>query len=176
MKGGKQSRNGDCSVASRMDAYLVRSFDGGRTWSAPEKSPIREKHPTLTALSDGTVVCTYPRRHAKPYGYRARFTSDLGKTWSEEIIIRDNLEYHELPFPLTVELSDGTLFTAYSFEKDIDEAPVFGNTKLSKARRVLSGTRWSRNYQRTRSFDLPRPPRKPVDNRQAGGQSPWDQR
>ncbi len=66
-------------------AYCISSSDGGRSWSEPQQTPIRAKHPWPTALADGTIVCSYQRRFAQPYGVRARFTSDHGKTWSEEV-------------------------------------------------------------------------------------------
>jgi hypothetical protein len=157
------------------DAFVVRSMDGGKTWSAPEKSPIKEKHPTLTLLSDGVVVCTYPRRSEKPYGIGARFTSDMGKTWSGEVILRDEFEIEDgLAFPLTVEFSDGTLFTAVSGKKYVDTEIEIANGRKSKVRQFLSGTRWTRDYRHTPTLDPPRPPREPVDNWKYADRSPWE--
>ena len=102
-------------------AYSVRSSDGGMTWSEPVQSPIRAKHPRPTLLRDGTIICSYQRRFAHPYGARARFTSDLGKTWSEEVVIRDDIPVARVSEVNTVELSDGTLFSAYSARKYDDE-------------------------------------------------------
>lgn len=154
------------------DAYVVRSIDGGQTWSIPEKTPVQEKHPTLTALADGSVLCTYPRRHATPYGVRARFTSDLGKTWSEEVILRDDIEFSDgIAFPLTVELSDGTLFTTFTGKKHVDK-PV-RNGAPSGLNVYLAGTRWTRNYCRAPSLDLPRPPRETVQNWTLTDRDPW---
>ena len=131
-------------------AYSVSSSDGGRSWSEPVKTPIRAKHPRPTLLRDGTIICSYQRRFAQPYGARARFTSDVGKTWSEEVIIRDDIPVARVSEVNTVELSDGTLFTAYSARKYDDEG------------RELSfggGSRWTRSYRGPYGPKLAVPPR-----------------
>jgi catechol 2,3-dioxygenase-like lactoylglutathione lyase family enzyme len=120
-------------------AYSVASSDGGRTWTKAVQTPIQAKHPLPTLLRDGTIVCSYQRRFAIPFGVRARFTSDRGKTWSEEIVLRDDVPISDgLAEPTTVELSDGTLFTAfqgYKFDNRGRKWPFIG------------GCRWSRNYR-----------------------------
>ena len=123
-------------------AFSVWSPDGGRSWSEPVQTPIRGKHPIPTALRDGTVVCSYPRRFAQPYGVRARFTSDMGKTWSEEVVIRDDIpapsKGGRVAEPNTVELSDGTLFTAFGAKKYDDEGREWY---------FVGGSRWTRSYR-----------------------------
>ncbi len=121
-------------------AYSVWSSDGGRNWSEPVQTPIRAKHPRPTLLQDGTIICSYQRRFAEPYGARARFTSDVGKTWSEEVIIRDDIPIARVSEVNTVELSDGTLFTAYSATKYDDEGRPWP---------FAGGSRWSRSYTGT---------------------------
>ena len=121
-------------------AYSVSSYDGGKTWSEPVQSPIRAKHPRPTVLRDGTIICSYQRRFAQPYGVRARFTSDMGKTWSDEVVIRDCVpESDGLCEANTLELADGTLFTAFQAKKYDDEGRPW----------VFSGgSRWTKSYRR----------------------------
>lgn len=149
-------------------AYFVRSYDGGKTWSKPRPTPIKSKHPNVTLLANGTILCTYQIRHAKPFGVRARFTSDMGDTWSAEVIIRDDIPIGDgLYEPRTVELSDGTLFTVAGAQKIIPSGQRCG---------FLCGARWARDYRRPMSPKLLQPPLKPKFNVPAEGEnekSPW---
>ena len=121
-------------------AYSVFSSDGGRSWSEPVQTPIRAKHPDPTVLRDGTIVCSYQRRFAPPYGVRARFTSDMGKTWSDDVVIRDCIPVDDgLGGINTVELSDGTLFTSFGAKKYNDEGREWP---------FVGGSRWARSYRR----------------------------
>ena len=121
-----------------MDAYSTSSSDGGRTWTEAGRTPIRAKHPVPTLLRDGAIVCSYQRRFAAPFGVRARFTDDRGATWSEEIVLRDDVPISDgLAEPDTVELSDGTLFTAFKAKKLDDRGSEWP---------FVAGTHWTRNY------------------------------
>lgn len=155
-------------TALATDAYVVHSTDGGRTWSKPTKTPIRAKHPVPTLLREGTIVVTYQRRFAQPYGFRARFTSDLGKTWGEEVILRDDFSIEDgLGWTHTVELPDGTLFTTMGGNKYLK-----GETR----QHFQLGVRWTRGYRRPFGpSGLAVPPRAPVFNVQDAGESPWSE-
>ncbi len=157
-------------------AFAVDSEDYGKTWSKPTETPIRAKHPEVTLLKDGTIVCTYQRRFARPFGVRARFTKDSGKTWSEEIILRDDISVSDgLSNPCTLELSDGTLFTAFAAKKLIDGVPRHfrGMTRWSRdpEREVAGESRWTRGYLWVP--EIPVPPPIPKFNVEARGKSPW---
>ncbi len=167
-------------TAAGTPAYSVWSDDGGLTWSEPRPTPIAAKHPNPALLRDGTIVCTYQRRFAPPFGVRARFTSDLGKTWSDEVILRDDIAIADgLSQPQTVELSDGTLFTIFTAKKYVESGGV---------QFFVGGTRWARGYQplphiqeklqqiRERGSwgpEFPLPPLTPRYNWQTAGTSPW---
>ena len=121
-------------------AYLVLSQDGGRTWSEPRKTPVRAKHPRPTLLHDGSILVTYQRRFARPYGVRARFTKDLGETWSEEVVICDDIHDPDgLHQPNTVELSDGTLFTTFDATK---------HDENGRPGPFIGGSHWTPDYRR----------------------------
>lgn len=146
-------------------AYVVHSTDGGKTWSKPAETPIRAKHPVPKLLRDGTIVVTYQRRFAQPYGFRARFTPDLGKTWSDEVVLRDDFAIEDgLGWTHTVELPDGTLFTTMGGNKYLK-----GETR----QHFQHGVRWTRDYRRPFAPPLSAPPRAPVFNVEKTGKSPW---
>ena len=87
------------------------SDDGGKTWSKWEKTGICGSPPHICALSDGRAALTYGRR-IPPYGIYARLMSPSGKIGDEEIMLaqcRDN----DIGYPASVQLPDGTVFTAY---------------------------------------------------------------
>jgi len=121
---------------------VVSSHDHGKTWSQPTvisgkgadawKNPGQEGHmyrsPWPVLLKDGRILVLFARRRM-PTGIGGIVSSDGGKTWSEEFIIRDdgkrwNEAKHEqgdwgdLGYPVGCQLSDGTIFTAYYFNKD----------------------------------------------------------
>jgi len=121
------------------DAYSVSSSDGGTTWGEAVRTPIRAKHPLPTLLRDGAIVCSYQRRFAEPFGVRARFTPDLGATWSKEIVLRDDIPISDgLAEPNTVEFGDGSLFTAFQAKKSDDEG---------RPRSFVGGTHWTSGYR-----------------------------
>ncbi len=147
--------DGDMFVMLRTElgthAYSVSSSDGGRTWTQPARTPILAKHPLPTALRDGTVVCSYQRRFAQPFGVRARFTSDRGQTWSEETVLRDDIPISDgLTGPNSVEFSDGTLFTSFGAKKYDDQGREWP---------FVGGCHWTRSYRRPYGplLDVPPP-------------------
>ena len=147
-------------------AYIVRSDDGGKTWTGPEPTPIISKHPTVTPLSDGTIVCTYPRRFARPYGVRARLTSDMGRTWSDEVVLADNFEIGDgLAFPITVELPDKTLYTVMHGKRYVEK---------DKVQSFVFGARWTRSYTRPETPPMPVPPRRVKFNEARAKKNPWE--
>lgn len=167
-------------TAAHGRAFSVSSRDGGLTWSKVNPTPIQAKHPNPTILADGTIVCSYQRRFAPPFGVRARFTSDMGKTWSRELVLRDDVPISDgLVQPQTVELSDGTLFTLFTAQK---------RTKSGAKRSFIGATRWTRDRKplldvaRKRetihrrgswSPTFPLPPLKPRYNFRKADESPW---
>ena len=68
--------------------------------------------PHLLRHSSGAVVVTYGYRQA-PFGQRARVSLDDGRTWGEELTLRDDGVSGDLGYPSSVELSDGSILTVY---------------------------------------------------------------
>ena len=108
---------------------LVRSADGGRTWSAPTilaDSKRDDRNPSIGVLRDGTIVACYQRQgsYDDEGCYRAKPPSDLGDRPIDLVVTRSaddgwsweapqNLAIPWLqsasPFGRMVELADGTL-------------------------------------------------------------------
>jgi hypothetical protein len=134
---------------------VVSSRDGGRTWSEPTvisgkgagawKNPGKEGHmyrsPWPIQLKDGRIVVIFARRR-QPTGIGGIVSSDSGRTWSQELILRDdgnrwNEKKHpegdwgDLGYPVVCQLEDGRIFTAYYFNND--EAHEQGGTRFIAA-------------------------------------------
>lgn len=99
-----------------LQVYISHSKDGV---NFTEAEPIEGQvgaPPHFLELSNGAIVLTYSYRGGregdKNYGCRARVSYDGGYTWDEEIILSE-CPFLDLGYPSTVELSDGTLLTAY---------------------------------------------------------------
>jgi hypothetical protein len=97
--------------------YLMRSSDGGVTWSAPVGLTAPSEHPPdLTALGgpDGeAVLLTYGRRH-EPHGLEGRISLDGGRTWPDLCLRLDtDLPGHDIGYPSTARLDDGRLVTVW---------------------------------------------------------------
>lgn len=80
---------------SRWWGMLIKSTDGGKTWSKPQRlpdsilGPIRAK-PVL--LADGTLLCPSSSEHD---GWRVHMemTRDLGATWTKTPALNDGKEF-----------------------------------------------------------------------------------
>jgi sialidase-1 len=102
----------------------TRSDDGGRTWTTPEPLPFRGAPPHLLRHSSGILILSYSYRGPSGHrwrdpaapdgdGQRVALSTDEGKTWDHDWIIRDDGPHFDLGYPSTVELPDGQLFTVY---------------------------------------------------------------
>ena len=96
------------------DRYLwqTESLDGGHTWTEARPTDIWGLPPHLLLLRDGRILLTYGHRR-KPFGQRARLSSDEGRTWGEEIVIRDDAPNGDLGYPASIQLDDHTILTIY---------------------------------------------------------------
>jgi len=87
------------------------SSDGGASWSKPEYVTDGGP-PHLMRTSEGILVSTYGYR--KPgYGQRVMFSTDEGKTWDTNWILRDDAFNADLGYPSTVECANGDMLTVY---------------------------------------------------------------
>jgi Neuraminidase (sialidase) len=104
-----------------IDAYL--SNDGGTSWSfVCEAAPNigGGNPPALVLMKDGRLALTYGYR-AKPYGVRARVSENQGRTWGDELVLRDDALSGDLGYPRAVQRPDGRIVSAYYFNGPRDE-------------------------------------------------------
>lgn len=98
---------------------MYRSDDNGATWKywskpAPNTGAHNGNPPSLVKLRDGRLAITYGFRSA-PYGIRARLSSDQGKTWGPEIILRKDGGWWDLGYTRSLQRPDGKILTVYYF-------------------------------------------------------------
>jgi len=123
--------------------WQTESADRGVTWSKPIRTPIWGYPPHLLRTRAGEVLCTYGHRRP-PYGIRACFSRDGGRTWdvANEVILRSDAlskgtgrgkgHPSDLGYPKTVQLRDASFFTAYYIT-------------LGDGVTHIAATRWSRD-------------------------------
>jgi len=94
--------------------YQSESTDGGRTWTGLHRTDMWGHPPHVVQLSDGRVLCAYGYRRP-PYGVRACISRDEGKTWDleNEIVLYTRGTGSDLGYPCSVQLPDGSVFTAW---------------------------------------------------------------
>jgi hypothetical protein len=92
-----------------------RSRDNGKTWTQ-EEHPVEYlgegNPPMLNRLQDGRLCLTYGFR-AYPYSIRARLSTDEGKTWGPQIVLRDDGTDRDIGYVRSVQRPDGKLVTTY---------------------------------------------------------------
>ena len=106
--------------------YQSESEDYGRTWTEPrmllETEGGAPAH--IMAHSSGVLVSVYGYRLA-PFGIKAMFSHDEGKTWDTGHDIYVNGVNLDLGYPSSVELSDGSILTVfYAHEKSGEPATI----------------------------------------------------
>jgi len=106
------------AYVSWIDVFV--SGDNGTTWKFLNKVADADRRywngnpPSLVKMSDGRLCVTYGYR-AFPYGIRAKISSDSGRTWCDEIILRQDGRNWDLGYTRTVERPDGKLVTIYYY-------------------------------------------------------------
>ena len=102
---------------SSIEAWI--SHDEGATWNlvnrpAPETGAFSGNPPDLLRLSDGRLCLVYGYR-TEPRGIRARLSSDQGRTWSNEFVLRADAVTHDLGYTRSFQRSDGRIVTVYYY-------------------------------------------------------------
>ena len=104
--------------------YQSESSDGGKTWTEPvallERSGGAPAH--LIRHSSGTLISVYGYRN-EPYGIRAMFSKDDGKTWDAGYEVWAEGVNHDLGYPASIELADGSLLTVF-YAKTAENEPA----------------------------------------------------
>ena len=112
------------SAAVRWTA-VTYSDDLGLTWAPPRRIDRWSVSPFPVLLADGRIVIVYVVRCQPPMRMCCIVSEDEGKTWSPEILLRDDSpprSDEDAGYPVAAELRDGRIFTGYYWqvqEKDI---------------------------------------------------------
>jgi predicted neuraminidase len=115
-------------VLRTMDGFLwlVRSSDGGRNWSDPERQDITAatSSANLWTTSEGRVVLTHnPTKPPQRTEMTMRVLKEDGKTWSEPLTMAkvnpptedEAIWDRQISYPSVCELPDGTLLAVWAF-------------------------------------------------------------
>ncbi|MBS3763268.1 MAG: exo-alpha-sialidase [Planctomycetes bacterium] len=125
--------DGDILVAARTreDAHLelFGSEDQGKNWDDRGALTLPGQHPGhLLLLEEDRLLLTFGIRNEGLYGVGARFSDDMGQTWSRPRVLVNLTRKREkqtesdgpwyerrqdVGYPSSVQLEDGTLVTAY---------------------------------------------------------------
>ena len=102
---------------------LYETTDNCATWHLLNR-PVEEtgtggNPPAMIQLKDGRIWLTYGYRD-EPSGMRAKVSEDQGRTWGEEIVLRDGGGDHDLGYPRTIQREDGKIVTVYYFNDSPD--------------------------------------------------------
>jgi predicted neuraminidase len=111
-----------CREGDKSWIQTHRSTDSGRTWTldgTPAPDTGEGNPPSMIRMADGRVCLTYGYR-AAPFGLRARVSQDGGKTWTREIILRDDGGGRDVGYPRTVQRPGGKLVTVYYYHDTPD--------------------------------------------------------
>jgi len=99
---------------------VYESKNGGKTWAFLSKAAVTDRGghngnpPAMVRLQDGRLVLTYGYR-SFPFGIRAKVSTDNGKTWGEEIHLRDDGRSWDLGYCRSVVRHDGKIVTIYYY-------------------------------------------------------------
>jgi hypothetical protein len=91
------------------------TLDNGKTWQFRSMLPIGSTPPSLEYLSGDRLVVLYGQRVGKTTGISARLSRDRGKTWSDEIILRNDGGSFDLGYTRNIFRTDGKGVLMYYF-------------------------------------------------------------
>ncbi len=117
----KERRGSNEGNTGWLSCYM--SDDNGCNWTHIGKpaTNIGSNPPALIKLGDGRLCLTYGVRK-EPYRICVRLSSDQGKTWSDEIVLRDDGANGDIGYCRTVQRPDGRVVTVYYFN-DLETGP-----------------------------------------------------
>jgi hypothetical protein len=122
------------AVRHREFIDTFQSNDEGVNWQRIGVAvPSAENPPSLLKLRDGRLALIYGRR-IQPFGIRARFSSDNGKTWSDETVLRSDGGNWDLGYVRSVQRPDGKIVSVYYFNDSPDKERFIGATIWDPAR------------------------------------------
>ena len=123
----------EISGGHKMRKYWIdvyQSKDNGQTWEflsqIADTGKSNGNPPSLVRLRDGRLCVTYGYRGVcsayryrwEPQGIRARISKDNGKTWSQEVVLRNDARTWDLGYTRSVQRPDGKIVTIYYYNTE----------------------------------------------------------
>jgi len=112
-----------------------RSNDNGLTWRYMD-NPVKDtglgNPPAMVKMQDGRICLIYGYRAELNSSIRAKISSNNGRTWSKDYILRDDGSGQDIGYPRVVQRPDGKIVALYYFED-----------KKTGNERYLGATIWS---------------------------------
>ena len=145
-----EAENGDlvAQIRCHKDDHVRQSVskDGGKTWTIAEKIEVVGYPTHLLKLKDNRILMTYARRQVNKnkatykstdfvMGQYARFSSDNGKTWGNEIMLCHSFT-GDMGYPSSAQLPDGSIISV--FYHNLDKTPDNHKPKVS----ALFAVKW----------------------------------
>jgi sialidase-1 len=124
------------------NVYIVRSGDGGYTWTTPEDLGVFGYPPYLLRLKSGPILCLFGQRseHRK---IRGMFSYDDGITWDTKNLITikecSMTGGIDLGYPTALETESGNIFCIYY---EVPTPSVQGYDKLNPSQWGILSTRF----------------------------------
>ena len=120
--------SGGANKTRYIDSWL--SSDNGKSWELLGK-PVDDlgegNPPSLIKLKDGRLCLTYGFR-AAPFSICAKLSSDNGRTWSDEIVLRDDGGGRDIGYVRSIQRPDGKVVTVYYYQDDTKPERYIGAT------------------------------------------------
>lgn len=102
---------------------IYSSDDGGGTWRFLSRATDFGAPSAPVLMSDGRLVLVYGRRMDPP-GIRAVVSEDGGRSWSPELIVRDDAGSWDIGYPRAWEVSPGKVGVIYYYNDKGDPLHV----------------------------------------------------
>lgn len=103
-------------IKNRKWSSIHESADGGRSWRQISELEKGATNPVaLVNLGGDRLAAVYGNRRHQPFGMSAKLSEDGGKSWGEEIALREDGRKWDLGYPRAVIRPDGTVVAAYYF-------------------------------------------------------------
>ncbi|HBG26550.1 MAG: hypothetical protein A2Y10_01135 [Planctomycetes bacterium GWF2_41_51] len=94
---------------------IYQSDDFGKTWKFLSKAADNINNPpSLIKLKDGRLCLIYCKR-TEPFGLCAKISKDEGKTWSQQIVLRDDALSWDIGYVRSMQRPDGKVVCLYYY-------------------------------------------------------------
>jgi len=108
-----------CAVRQRVGsdrwADLYETSDDGLTWNFRSTIERGSDNPISLVSFGGDVVAAIYGWRSRPYGLRAKVSHDAGRTWSDQIVLREDAINDDIGYTRAAVRSDGTVVIVYYY-------------------------------------------------------------